>query len=148
MAMPNIEPHGRIDGARHESTEISEDQCWDFLRSQSTGRFGFLHKGRVMILPVNYLVHQQAIFFRTSAHGTISDAVPHQSVSFQVDGSRQDLSEGWSVLASGRSSRVEDPELLTYLWGRIMPEPWAGGERNLFIRLEPETLTGIMVYLA
>ncbi|WP_426995934.1 pyridoxamine 5'-phosphate oxidase family protein [Pseudarthrobacter sp. N5] len=146
MSIPNMAP-GRIDGARHVTTEYSEDQCWDLLRSETTGRFGFVRDGRVMILPVNYLVHNKAIYFRTSPDGIISDAVPHQQSSFQVDDARPARSEGWSVLASGPSSRVMEPELLTDLWGQIMPEPWGGGARNLFIRIDAATLTGRGVHL-
>ncbi|MCA4134928.1 pyridoxamine 5'-phosphate oxidase family protein [Arthrobacter sp. M4] len=138
----------RIDGARHTYRDLDENRCWELLGSQSTGRFGFVLEGRVMILPVNYLVHNRAIYFRTASRGSIGEAVPHTRASFQVDASRADLSEGWSVLASGSSSRVEDPELLTYLWGRTMPEPWAGGERNMFICLTPTLVTGRQVFLA
>lgn len=51
------------------------------------------------------------------------------------------------MLASGDSSKVEDPELLTYLWGSIMPGPWGIVMRNLFIRLDPNVLTGRSVQL-
>ncbi|MCX2749624.1 pyridoxamine 5'-phosphate oxidase family protein [Arthrobacter sp. MI7-26] len=147
MSFPNMEP-GRIDGARHVTEELSEERCWELLRSQDTGRFGFNYKNRVMILPVSYLVHDRAIYFRTSATGTIGDAVPRLSSSFEIDEARPDRSEGWSVLVSGPSSHVEEPELLTYLWGQVMEEPWAGGPRNDFIRIHAAVVTGRRVHLA
>ncbi len=146
MSMPHMEP-SRIDGARHVSNELSEERCWELLCSQDTGRFGFNYNNRVMILPVSYLVHNRAIYFRTSATGTIGDAVPRLSTSFEIDEARSDRSEGWSVLASGPSSHVEEPELLTYLWGQVMEEPWAGGERNNFIRMHAAVVTGRHVHL-
>jgi nitroimidazol reductase NimA-like FMN-containing flavoprotein (pyridoxamine 5'-phosphate oxidase superfamily) len=142
-----MEP-SRIDGARHVTEELSEERCWELLCSQDTGRIGFNHKDRVMILPVSYLVHNRAIYFRTSADGSIGDAIPRLSTSFQIDEARPDRSEGWSVLVSGPSSRVEEPELLTYLWGQAMQEPWAGGERNTFVRIHAALVTGRYVHLA
>ncbi|MEZ2391354.1 pyridoxamine 5'-phosphate oxidase family protein [bacterium RCC_150] len=146
MSLPIIGP-GRFDGGLHVSDELSEEKCWELLRSTTTGRFGFVQDGRVMILPVNYVVDQQAIYFRTAEDGPISEAVPSSESSFQIDESRADRSEGWSVLVSGPSSRVEDPDLLTRLWGKVMAEPWAGGSRNQFIRIEPSKLSGRHVHL-
>jgi nitroimidazol reductase NimA-like FMN-containing flavoprotein (pyridoxamine 5'-phosphate oxidase superfamily) len=147
MSLPNMEP-ARIDGTRHVTEELSEERCWELLASQDTGRFGFVYKNRVMILPVSYLIHNKAIYFRTSATGTIGDAVPRLSSSFEIDEARSDRSEGWSVLVSGPSSHVEEPDLLTYLWGRATEEPWAGGERNSFIRIHAAVVTGRHVHLA
>jgi len=138
---------GRVDGGLHVAEELSQERCWDLLRSNTTGRFGFLQQGRVMILPVNYLVDGQSIYFRTAGNGSIAEAVPSLESSFQIDDSRADRSEGWSVLVSGASSRVEDQDLLTRLWGKVMAEPWAGGERNLFIRIHAESVTGRHVHL-
>ncbi|WP_223932683.1 pyridoxamine 5'-phosphate oxidase family protein [Arthrobacter sp. StoSoilB5] len=147
MTLPNTEP-GRIDGARHVSEDLSKDQCWELLRSQTTGRVGFVHHGRVMILPVNHLIHRKNIYFRTAAEGLIGEPFARMQVSFQVDDFRMDRSEGWSVLASGPSSHVVEPELLTELWGKAMAEPWAGGGRDLFVRIQVVEMTGRHVYLA
>ncbi|MDP9904472.1 pyridoxamine 5'-phosphate oxidase family protein [Arthrobacter bambusae] len=75
MSFPNMDP-SPFDDVRHVTEELSEERCWELLCSQDTGRFGFNYKNRVMILPVSYLVHDRAIYFRTSAAGTIGDAVP------------------------------------------------------------------------
>ncbi|MDQ0028698.1 pyridoxamine 5'-phosphate oxidase family protein [Arthrobacter bambusae] len=147
MPALGLEP-ARLDGARHVSTELNTAQCWDLLCSHHTGRFGFSYKGRIMILPVNYLVHNTAIYFRTSPVGSIGDAVPRLTSSFQIDAARPDRSEGWSVLVSGPSSWVQEPDVLAFLRGRAMPEPWGGGERNLFVRIHAAVVTGRHVYLA
>ena len=68
MSVPGPEPVC-INGARHVSDDLGEFQCWERLRARNTGRIGFVHHGRVMILPVNYLVHDHAIYFRTSLEG-------------------------------------------------------------------------------
>lgn len=147
MTLPSMEP-ARIDGARHVSEELNEDRCWEMLRSRDTGRVGFVHHGRVMILPVNYLVDDHAIYFRTSAEGLIGGPTARIQTSFQVDDYRSDRSEGWSVLLSGPSSHVVDGGLLTRLWGKVMAEPWAGGDRALFICVQATLVSGRYVHLA
>ncbi|MFK4299203.1 nitroimidazol reductase NimA-like FMN-containing flavoprotein (pyridoxamine 5'-phosphate oxidase superfamily) [Arthrobacter sp. GAS37] len=146
MSLPSMDA-GRVDGGLHVAEELSEEQCRDFLRSNTTGRFGFVRQGRVVILPVNYLVDGQSIYFRTASDGSIADSVPSPEASFQIDDSRADRSEGWSVLLTGASSQVEDKDLLTRLWGKVMAEPWAGGARNLFIRIQAQMVTGRRVHL-
>ncbi|WP_284974914.1 pyridoxamine 5'-phosphate oxidase family protein [Arthrobacter sp. efr-133-TYG-104] len=146
MSLPSMDT-GRVDGGLHVTDELSQEQCWELLRSYTTGRFGFVQEGRIMILPVNYLVDGQSIYFRTSEDGSISEAVPSLETSFQIDDSRPARSEGWSVLISGPSSRVEDPDLLTRLWGKNMAEPWGGGARYLFIRIQGYRVTGRHVHL-
>lgn len=99
MSLPNMEP-ARIDGARHVTEELSEERCWELLASQDTGRFGFVYKNRVMILPVSYLIHNKAIYFRTSATGTIGDAVPrrsHRSKSMRQDPIAAKDGQSWSA---------------------------------------------------
>ncbi|HET7140756.1 MAG TPA: pyridoxamine 5'-phosphate oxidase family protein [Arthrobacter sp.] len=89
----------------------------------------------------------QSIYFRTAGDGSIAEQVPSLESSFQIDDSRADRSEGWSVLVSGPSSRVEDQDLLTRLWGKVMAEPWAGGARLLFVRIQAHRVSGRHVHL-
>lgn len=75
----------RLDGARHVSEELSPERCWELLRSEETGRVGFVHHGRVMILPVHYLVRDHAIYFRTAPSGFIGEPSARLQTSLQVD---------------------------------------------------------------
>ncbi len=145
-----ISPHeqGRIDGTLHTHKDLSEEQSWELLESRNTGRLGYLHEGRILIFPINYLVHDRSIYFRTSSDGAIGAATPRPSMSFEIDLASPERSGGWAVLASGPAKHVKDPELLTFLWGRIMPEPWGAGLRDLFVCIEPTIITGRSVYLS
>jgi nitroimidazol reductase NimA-like FMN-containing flavoprotein (pyridoxamine 5'-phosphate oxidase superfamily) len=145
--MISLDEQGRNDGTLHTQTDLSAERCWDLLATKSTGRIGYEHEGRVLIFPVNYLVHDGAIYFRTAREGAVGAATPRPSMSFEIDLARPERSGGWSVLASGPATQVDDPELLKLLWGRIMPEPWGAGYRELFISIKPTILTGRSVYL-
>ncbi len=139
---------GHIDGARHVNTELTTRECWNLLTTDTTGRFSYQAGGRILIFPVNYLIHDEAIFFRTLPEGAIGSALPCAVASFEIDMVKREQSTGWAVLASGPASAVTDQDLLTYLWGRIMLEPLAAGLRDQFVRLDPAELTGRRVYLS
>lgn len=55
---------------------------------------------------------------------------------------RRGPSEGWSVLVRGVASAVTDPRAVRELAEREYGDPWAGGERDLWIRPVPAGVTG------
>jgi hypothetical protein len=82
------------------------------------------------------------IVFRTSEPGCVAAATqPGSPVSFSVDRVDDALAEGWSVLASGDAAVFPDPAGRAVA-ARLGIEPWAGGQRDLFIRLTPREITG------
>ena len=135
-------------GARHESHELDEERSWALLGASGLGRVGFVAEGRVKVFPVNYIVLHGAVYFRTSRDGEVASNLPQQGVALQTDTSNPAIQSGWSVLVSGPAEAVEDREELTVLFGHMTEEPWAGGIRDLFVRIAPESVTGRQVYLA
>jgi hypothetical protein len=63
-------------------------------------------------------------------------------VAFEVDHLDGALSQGWSVLVSGHAQAVTDPETVQRLEEQAYSMPWAGGQRELWIRIEPLGITG------
>lgn len=127
----------------HSSEDLTEAECWSLLRERSTGRVAYLENGRVLVFPVNYVVHNSAVYFRTAGEGLLGSAgeVP-RNASFQIDEHDGEQMAGWSVLVSGKAGPVLDEQLLTQLWGRRMAEPWGGGIRDVFVGIDPLTVTG------
>ena len=126
----------------HENEELSEAQCWSLLGGQTTGRIAFLQDGRLQVFPVNYVVHGQSVYFRTSEDSGLALLPGDLNASFQVDSHDGDAMAGWSVLVSGRANAVSDESLLTTLWGMRTPAPYGGGARNLFVGIDPMLVTG------
>lgn len=129
-------------GTLHMSEELSDTRCWALLSTQKTGRFGFLKDGAVHIYPVNYLVQDGAIYFRTRDDGDIGSLLPLEGCAFQVDQVRSEAMAGWTVFANGTANVVRDEALLTELWGRAAEEPWAGGSRTTFVEIQPSRISG------
>ncbi|MEV5527071.1 pyridoxamine 5'-phosphate oxidase family protein [Streptomyces prunicolor] len=87
-----------------------------------------------------------AILFRTAAGSTPSLAVDH-AVAFEVDRIDDAFSRGWSVLVRGRARRVTDADEACRLAAGAHSGPWPGGGRELWVRVEPETVTGRRITL-
>ncbi|GAA3784860.1 hypothetical protein GCM10022206_25550 [Streptomyces chiangmaiensis] len=128
-------------GRRPKFTELPAKECWDLLSTHGVGRLAVPAATGPLILPVNYSVVEGVIVFRTHPHTALAQAVGCQ-VAFEVDHIDEALSQGWSVLVTGPASSVTDPDCIRLLQERVYSEPWPGGQRDMWIRVNPLSVTG------
>jgi nitroimidazol reductase NimA-like FMN-containing flavoprotein (pyridoxamine 5'-phosphate oxidase superfamily) len=130
--------HGRFE-------ELAEIECRELLGVKTVGRIGFVAEDWPVLLPVNYVVHDGNILFRTAPYNVVASSVRGQRVAFEVDELDDFLQSGWSVLVVGVADFVEDEdELPPDRSGR--PEPWADGSRPLYVRITAARITGRRVH--
>lgn len=126
MSQSDIQP-GRL-------AVLSDGECWDLLRSQPVGRIAWSGMHGVSVVPVNFVVVDDAIILRTTPYSLLARDSVDREVAFQVDHLDLEHHEGWSVLARGRSSREDrSPE---------HPQPWATGSRVLGVRIDVRAVSG------
>lgn len=120
--------------------DLAEDECWSRLGRHGIGRVVFLMGGALIVRPVNYRVVDGVLLFRTEESGALAGAVGRRVV-LEVDRPDDVLAQAWSVLVSGHAAvdrrdvdRPGSPE--------EEPEPWAGGPRDLLVRIHPNRATG------
>ena len=75
-------------------------------------------------------------------HGIIAEHASNQYISFEVDRLDGMTNEGWSVLVVGLARPVRDPVELERLRKTAPVQPWAAGDRDLFITIIPKQVTG------
>ena len=96
---------------------------------------------------MNYKWHDGAIVFRTVRHSALDEdlqtgiAGGDYMVAFEIDDFDVPRREGWSVLVQGPAHHV-DSEAERASAAQAGVEPWAGGVRELFIRIVPTRITG------
>ncbi|RVU22735.1 helix-turn-helix domain-containing protein [Streptomyces antnestii] len=135
-------PPGIGTAADHpELAEMSVDECWERLSTHGVGRVAIDGPAGLLIVPLNYTVVDGAIAFRTAPDATPATAVGNQ-VAFEVDRIDEALSQGWSVLLQGRGRAVTDPDTVRRLNALAYSGPWAGGERDMWVRVEPDAISG------
>jgi len=122
--------------------ELTIEECLSLLQTKTVGRIGVVTPSGPMIFPVNYSMSGDAIVFRTLPYGVISNNAHEADVAFEVDSLDDTMQEGWSVLATGRSRRIEDPGEVRVIREELDPQPWVDGHRNLYFRVDWANLTG------
>jgi transcriptional regulator with XRE-family HTH domain len=120
---------------------LSAAECRAYLGSGGVGRFLFDEERGPVAIPVNFRMLGDDVVFRTARGTGESAGAAQRHVSFEVDHLDEALGEGWSVLISGHAHAVTDPAELAEVKA-LGVEPWAGGDRGLYIRLAPVVVTG------
>ena len=125
-----------------EPVELGPSECRDLLSQGVVGRVALCTARGPQIIPVNYVVDGASVVFRTSPYGVLGQAATDARIAFEVDEIDAEAQSGWSVVASGRGTRIEDEIELGTLRAFRDPRPWAGGSRLLYVRLVWDELTG------
>lgn len=135
-------PPGRPGAADHPVLrELAAWECWAKLALDGVGRVALSTPEGPAALPVNYRVLDGTVIFRTAVGGRPASCVGER-VAFAVDRIDESLRSGWSVLVTGTATPFDDPDAVEHLARSGTPDPWAGGEREVWVRIKPSTVTG------
>ena len=124
------------------SIELSRAECLQLLGQKSVGRVAFQTADGLRIFPVNYVVDDDRIVFRTLPYGVIARSIRVADVAFEVDDLDEELHSGWSVLAVGSCQRIEDPSEVASLRQSEPQQPWVDGTRELYFAIRWKGLSG------
>jgi hypothetical protein len=122
-----------------EVDELTPTECWRLLRNAHMGRLATSARERVEIFPINYLVRDETILFRTAAGTKLEELSRRPEFAFEIDG--EDSRWHWSVVVHGTAELlVDDAEVLQS--GVLELVSWCPADKFAFVRLTPEVVTG------
>ena len=121
--------------------KLDQDECHRLLAGHHLGRLAVPDFGGPMIFPVNYVVDQDLVVFRTDPGSKLDAATEREVVAFEVDAVDEATRTGWSVVVRGTLAEITDPTHLARL--RALPlYPWAPGEKANYVHVRPRKITG------
>lgn len=116
-------------------------ECWRLLASVPVARVGVLVDSAPEIYPVNFVVDDESIIFRTDEGTKLRGLARSPAVCLEADHlSLADMS-GWSVLVKGRAAELTEPNDIGSAEALPMAL-WALGEKSHWIRIVPSEVTG------
>ncbi|MGW4439771.1 pyridoxamine 5'-phosphate oxidase family protein [Streptomyces sp. NPDC004596] len=122
--------------------ELGRHECEHLLGTAPVGRIVHTRQALPAVVPVNFSLDDDgAVLLRTSAASEMARAVDGSVVAFEADAVDADGRSGWSVVVTGRARVVTDPAEAERL-DRIGPRSWAPSPDEIFVRIEPELVTG------
>jgi nitroimidazol reductase NimA-like FMN-containing flavoprotein (pyridoxamine 5'-phosphate oxidase superfamily) len=119
--------------------------CWNLLSQAQMGRIGVIVDSAPEIYPVNFVVDEQSIVFRTDGGSKLRGLDRSPSVCFEVDHIEADQRQGWSILVKGRAAELVTADELSKVTSLPL-EPWALGPKSRWIRIKPEEVTGRRIH--
>ena len=121
--------------------ELTTPQCWDLLGSCEVGRLAVSTGGYPDIFPINYVVDEHSIVFRSAEGTKLAAAVLGRAVAFEVDEYDPDQGEAWSVVAKGPA--IELGPVVDLFAAEDLPQfPWHASSTPRYVRIRPDEVTG------
>ena len=127
----------RIPWSPGRLVELHQDECWDFMNGQQVGRLAWVDNGRPRIVPLNFVVREDAVWVRTTAYSQLAQGVTGTFVAFEVDDIDAFNHSGTSVVVRGTAEPAEERE---DRWSG--PETWVEGNRALVLKIDAAEITG------
>lgn len=122
--------------------ELERQECLRLLAKVPVGRIVHTRHALPAVLPVNFSLDSDgAVLLCTSAASELARAVDGTVVAFEADEVDAVAHSGWSVVVTGAAMVVRDPDEHERLT-RIGPRSWAPSPEEVFVRIEPELVTG------
>jgi nitroimidazol reductase NimA-like FMN-containing flavoprotein (pyridoxamine 5'-phosphate oxidase superfamily) len=135
-------PPGRTPLAGSPAADkLTSAECLRLIEPGGVGRIALATASGLMVLPVNFVMVANSIVFKTGG-GSLIAAHAADEVAFEVDHIDEALGQGWSVLVQGPAHRVAQLGELHHLREHVTVTPWAGGEREAYVRILPVHISG------
>lgn len=120
-------------------TALDADQCWDALRTQELGRLVTRVGDVIDIFPVNYVVDEESVLFRTAQGSKLFELTVNDEVLFEVDDHTDE--EAWSVIVRGHAHRLDSLEDVERADGLLL-HPWIPTLKYTYVRVTAQSLSG------
>ncbi len=122
---------------------LTKDQCDAHLAAGGVGRVIFPTPRGPVALPVNFeFTDGEVVFSTNDAKALLLEA--EAVVGFEIDRVDEAMSEGWSVLATGRARHIKDFDEVQRLESLDL-ESWTGHAPHTLIGIRPDELTGRVI---
>lgn len=122
---------------------LPEDECRELLSTTTVGQIAFVNDDGQQLVPVNFVLVDGAIYFRTLSDGFLAQlARNHDDIAFGVDHHADNYRHGWNVTVKGAASEAEDRATINLVLAHPRLRPWAGGIRPMVIRVSIDSIAG------
>lgn len=126
--------------------QLSESECWALLRTVDVGRLAApTDDGGADIVPVNHVVDQGSIVFRSALGTKLTLALEATEVAFEADNAADRVAEQrddpWSVVVRGPAKLIERRTDVIDSF-ELSLRPWHDSPKPYFVRLSPRTISG------
>lgn len=118
---------------------LTDEQCWERLRTQELGRLVTRVGDVIDIFPVNYVVDGESVLFRSAQGSKLFELTVRDEVLFEVDDHTDD--GAWSVIVRGRAHALDTSAEVERADGLGL-KPWIPTLKYTYVRVSADSLSG------
>jgi len=123
----------------HPVTVLDSAECWRLLGVAEMGRLALAPAGEIDVFPVNFIVHDGALYFRTAPGAKLFELAVNPDVAFEIDG--WDETSAFSVVVKGKAERLESQADVDRA-NELPLTPWLPTLKYRWVRIVPTTISG------
>lgn len=118
--------------------ELHPEESWEFLRSHEFGRIAFHLLDEVHIVPINYVVDDERLLFRTSEGSKLLGLKMNADVAFEADAIENEIATSVVVRGEAHELRGDAARMVEQLPLR----PWVDTPKMRIIGIRVTEITG------
>ena len=118
--------------------ELHPEECWEFMRAHEFGRLGFHLADEVHIVPINYALEDNRLYFLTTEGSKLLGITMNADVCFEAD----EISDehATSIIIRGRARQLEGSA--AWIVDRLPLRPWVPTEKYIVLEVTADEITG------
>lgn len=120
---------------------LEQAECWQLLEVHVVARLAIVVDGHPDIFPVNYIVDDRLVVFRTAPGTKLLGSLKNTPVALEIDGYDEHTDLAWSVVLRGAAREIHRPEELAKASASSL-DPWQGGVKDRVLRINSLNLSG------
>jgi nitroimidazol reductase NimA-like FMN-containing flavoprotein (pyridoxamine 5'-phosphate oxidase superfamily) len=120
---------------------LAPDECWNYLRSSYIGRLALINGGTPEIFPMNFMVVEELVVFRTAPGTKLRALLRGAAVAFEVDGLNPYGTEVWSVVVKGEPGPF-DGDATSLQEAGPDRDPWQPGLKEHLVQIRAAEISG------
>lgn len=137
-------------GAMSENTDViqnlSDEESLELLATKTFGRLVVRRKDDMDLFPLNYLVHEGEIYFRTAEGSKLFSLTLNNDVLFEADNVDGDSQEAWSVVVKG-TARTLSSNAEIEAADQLPLTPWLPTLKYNYVVVSPNEISGRKFHL-
>ena len=137
-------------GTMSENTDViqnlSDEESLELLATKTFGRLVVRRTDDMDLFPLNYLVHEGEIYFRTAEGSKLFSLTLNNDVLFEADNVDGDSQEAWSVVVKG-TARTLSSNAEIEAADQLPLKPWLPTLKYNYVVVSPNEISGRKFHL-
>ena len=120
---------------------LGRSVCLRLLAGATVGRLAITSGALPSVLPVTFRLVGDSIIIRTGRGTKLDAATRNAVVAFETDEIDAPTQSGWSVVVTGMTREVDQPDEIEALRGQVVPW-WLPADHGRFVAISTELVSG------